>query len=240
MVQMDQNRFPQPACPSHPDTMQNLNGKIAGTGQAVPGAIMNFGCGIWCPDGYLNVDGSFTVLLAHLPLPASVYGSRENYVRAIRTGHVRYATARGLRVANGTLDGFYASHVLEHLPRQECMDLLRRVRLWLKPTGLVRIVLPDLRQLANQYMEGKIGADRFVDRMHMAVDGMSAWKIMSSHAYHRWMYDVASFTAILNSLGYDNIQVCQVAESALAGFAELDRKIGRQDQSFYVEASPGR
>ncbi len=92
---------------------------------------MNFGCGIRCPEGYLNVDGSLTVLLAHLPLPASFYGSRADYVRAIRGGQVKYATARRLRVANGTLDGFYASHVLEHMPRQECNDLLRRVRLWL-------------------------------------------------------------------------------------------------------------
>jgi hypothetical protein len=207
--------------------------------RAIPGTIMNFGCGIWCLDGYLNVDGSFTVLLAHLPLPASFYGSRQKYVRAIRAGRVRYATARRLQMANGTLDGFYASHVLEHLPRDECVDLLRRVRLWLKPTGLVRIVLPDLRQLADQYAEGKIGADRFVDRMHMAVDGMSAWKVAFSHAYHRWMYDVISFTEILRSLGYSNIQVCQVAESALPEFAELDLKIGRQDQSFYVEAAPG-
>jgi predicted SAM-dependent methyltransferase len=203
-------------------------------------AIMNFGCGIFCPDGYLNVDGSLTVLLAHMPLPAVLYGPKRDYVDAIRAGRVRYGTARRLRVPNATLDGFYASHVLEHMPRDDCMNLLGRVRLWLKPTGLVRIVLPDLRMLADQYTDGRIGADRFVDKMHMAIDGMSAWKIASSHAFHRWMYDVPSFTAALNSLGYTNIQVCQAAESALTEFAELDRKIGREDQSFYVEAAPGR
>jgi len=202
--------------------------------------LMNFGCGIHCPDGYLNVDGSFTVLLAQLPFPAKLFGSRQAYVDAIRAGHVRYRTARRLRMKSSTLDGFYASHVLEHMSRADCTSLLSRVRFWLKPTGVMRIVLPDLRMLANHYVEGRIGADHFVDKMHVSVDGMSSWEMATSHAFHRWMYDVSSFSAILDSLGYANVQVRPAAQSALAEFAELDRLIGREDQSFYVEAVASR
>jgi predicted SAM-dependent methyltransferase len=39
----------------------------------------------------------------------------------------------------------------EHVARQNCVDLLRRVRTWLKPGGVLRIVLPDLRLLADKY-----------------------------------------------------------------------------------------
>ncbi|HXT82336.1 MAG TPA: methyltransferase domain-containing protein [Acetobacteraceae bacterium] len=202
--------------------------------------IMNFGCGIFCPDGYVNVDGSLTVLLAQMPIPAALYGPREPYIRAIRAGHVKHGTARRLRVPAATLDGFYASHVLEHMSRADCLSLLERVRLWLKPNGLVRIVLPDLHLLADQYASGTIDADHFVTKMHTAIDGMGAWQVASSHAFHRWMYDPSSFTRIMVSLGFRDVQVCKAAESALAEFAELDRKIGREDQSFYVEAAPGR
>jgi len=202
--------------------------------------IMNFGCGIFCPDGYLNVDGSLTVLLARVPLPAVCYGPKRAYVRAIRAGHVKYGTARRLQEADSTLDGFYASHVLEHMSRSDCARLLSRVRLWLKTTGLIRIVLPDLRLLVDQYATGQMGTDQFLDKMHLAIDGMSAWQVASNHAFHRWMYDAPSFTAILSSLGYTDIRVCQATHSVLPEFAELDRRIGRQDQSFYVEAAPGR
>ena len=201
--------------------------------------IMNFGCGIFCPDGYMNVDGSFTVLLAQMPVPAALYGPKKAYVKAIRAGHVKHGTARRLHMAAASLDGFYASHVLEHMSRADCVGLLERVRLWLKPTGLARIVLPDLRLLADQYASGRIDAYQFVSKMHTAIYGMGAWNLASSHAFHRWMYDLPSFTRVLASLGYTDIQVCRAAQSALEEFAELDRGIGREDQSFYIEAAPG-
>jgi hypothetical protein len=206
--------------------------------RALAKTIMNFGCGPFAPPGYLNVDGSLTVLVAHLPVPAVLCGAKRNYVRAIRAGRVKYGIASRLRVGEATLDGFYASHVLEHVPRKQCIELLRRVRTWLKPTGLLRVVLPDLRLLIDKYMHGEIDADLFVSKMHTAIDGMSAWKVILSRDFHRWMYDSTSFTSILKNLDYTEIRLCQCAQSALPEFAELDRLIGKESQSFYVEAAP--
>jgi Methyltransferase domain len=97
--------------------------------------IVNFGCGMSPGCECLNIDGSATVLLARLPIPAKLFGARSQFVTAIRDYKIKFATASQMRFAPRTLDGSYTSHTLEHLACNECEDLLRRVCGWLKPGG---------------------------------------------------------------------------------------------------------
>ncbi len=199
--------------------------------------IVNFGSGPSAPKGFTNIDGSPTVLFARLPLPARAFGSRAEQVRGFRNGQVKYGTARRIQYGERSLDGFYASHVLEHMGKADCMNLLARVRFWLKPTGILRIVLPDLRKLGNRYTEGHINADQFIENSGLVFDCLGFWRILFGHAGHRWMYDAESMTALLKSLGYRNIRRCECGETALEELAALDRCVNRAEESFYVEAS---
>ena len=54
--------------------------------------IVNFGCGPDAPDGYVNVDGSLTVLFARLPLPAAIYGQSHAPAKRWRAQTVLLAT----------------------------------------------------------------------------------------------------------------------------------------------------
>ncbi len=201
--------------------------------------IVNFGCGPTAPNGYVNIDGSLTVLLARLPLPTSVYGPKAAMVQSFRAGEVRYGNARRLNLAHRSIDGFYASHVLEHMSRKDCIDLLKRVRGWLKPAGILRVVLPDLNIFALQYTKGQITADRFVTCTGLAIDNMPIWKIILCHYYHRWMYDAPAVASLLESLGYRQVKICQWGWSALPELAALDsHHKERAPESFYVEAAP--
>jgi predicted SAM-dependent methyltransferase len=155
----------------------------------------------------------------------------------MRRGRVKYATAQGLRLMAGSVDGFYASHVLEHMSRTQCVNLLRRVRVWLKSTGLLRVVLPDLRMFAVDYVERRIDANRFVELSGLAVDAQRASRIIFGHTHHRWMYDAESAAQILKSLGYTNVRRCECGDTALDEFAALDHGVGRACQSFYLEAA---
>ena len=200
--------------------------------------IVNFGCGANpapSDSGYLNLDGSPTVLLARLPLPASAFGSRASFVRTLRANRIRYATARHLRLPDDSLDGFYASHVMEHLSRSDCEDLLLRVHHWLKPSGILRIALPDLRRFAKSYVDGNIDAFRFVANTHLAEDGLRWWESLFGHTQHRWMYDAQSFSELLNRLGYHQIRECEMNAGRLPALASLDIP-SRQAESFYMEA----
>ena len=132
------------------------------------------------------------------------------------------------------MDGFYASHVLEHLPRRDCLWLLGNVRRWLKPSGVLLVVLPDLRGMAGAYVEGALSADEFVERTHLAIQGALAIR----PSQHRWMYDVDSFSRLLEQAGYMEIRECGFRTGRKHEVAQLDLA-ERCAESFYVEAQPG-
>ena len=200
--------------------------------------IVNFGCGANpAPDDgeCINIDGSLTVLLARLPIPSAIFGSRAGFVRMLRSTKVRYGTARHLRLKASSLDGFYASHVLEHLPRKDCEDLLSRVLKWLKPTGVLRVVLPDLHRSAEAYVEGTMDAAQFVAATRLARDRMTWWDAALGHSQHRWMYDAASFSKLLTDIGFRRVMECKMGESRMPEMGRLDIP-SRQSESFYIEA----
>ena len=201
--------------------------------------IVNFGCGANpapSPSGYLNIDGSLTVLLARLPLPDFAFGSRTDFVRVLRAHCIKYGTARRLKLPEESLDGFYASHVLEHLSKHDCENLLLRVRRWLKPSGALRVVLPDLKRSAKSYVEGRTDAPRFVASTYLAGDDLRWWEILFGHIQHRWMYDAASFSQLLEKLGFREIKECEMNQGRLPALNCLDIP-SRQAESFYIEAT---
>jgi hypothetical protein len=200
--------------------------------------IVNFGCGANpapSTSSSINVDGSLTILLARLPLPAAAFGSRADFVRVIRSSQIRYGTARHLKLPEGSLEGFYASHVLEHLSKRDCENLLLRVRRWLKPSGALRVVLPDLKRSAKSYVDGRTDASRFVASTYLAGDDLRWWEVLFGHIQHRWMYDAASFSQLLEKLGFREIKECEMNQGCLPALNCLDIP-SRQAESFYIEA----
>lgn len=207
-----------------------------GIEQLVKKTIVNFGCGPYPPAGYVNVDGSPTVLAARFPLPASFFGQRARLVSSLRRSEVRFGTARVVKFSQSSLDGFYASHVLEHMSRRESINLLRRAHAWLKHEGVIRLVFPDLRLLVRRYLDGAMDADEFVQATGLALDDRAWWKLPLRRSFHRWMYDSDSAIRLLISLDYRSVRVCAYGQSLLAEFAALDRETDRKTESFYVEA----
>lgn len=57
----------------------------------------------------------------------------------------------------------YVSHVLEHLPREKVVDVLGEFQRILKPAGILRVVVPDLENLAREYLRQLDSVDRGED-----------------------------------------------------------------------------
>ena len=51
--------------------------------------------------------------------------------------------SRGLPFADGSLQGVFSEHCLEHFPLPAAINLLREIRRVLAPQGIARIVVPD-------------------------------------------------------------------------------------------------
>jgi predicted SAM-dependent methyltransferase len=59
----------------------------------------------------------------------------------------------GIPVETGSADVVYHSHLLEHLPKQMAPAFIAECFRVLKEGGLIRVVVPDLEQIARQYTE---------------------------------------------------------------------------------------
>ena len=96
---------------------------------SIPPVLVNIGCGsVWDTD-WVNLD-------MH-PVSAEV--------RA-------WNADDGLPFKDGSVDGCYASHLLEHLPRDGARRLLLECLRVLRSGGVLRLAVPDLEIIAKEYL----------------------------------------------------------------------------------------
>ncbi|MBI5380784.1 MAG: methyltransferase domain-containing protein [Opitutae bacterium] len=67
-----------------------------------------------------------------------------------------------LPLANDSADAVYHAHLLEHLPRAQAQTLLGECRRVLRPGGILRVVVPDLEELARRYLASRDSGDPLV------------------------------------------------------------------------------
>ena len=78
----------------------------------------------------------------------------------------------GLPFENGSFDAVYHSHVLEHIKRSDVDHFLSECFRVLKPNGVLRVVVPDLENIARLYLQS-------INEMD---EGNTEWESM-----HEWM-----------------------------------------------------
>jgi predicted SAM-dependent methyltransferase len=127
---------------------------------------LNLGCGEHLVPGYTNVD---------LRLPADVLGD----IRDLTFEDVTDVTA---------------FHMLEHLPREDALPVLRRVRGWMAPRGRLTVEVPDMQAIMAAGCSGDW--ERYI---YGAQD----------HAgeFHQNGFDTGSLTKLLRMAGWRNVTV---------------------------------
>jgi SAM-dependent methyltransferase len=130
---------------------------------------------------------------------------------------------RGLPIGDGSVQGVYASHVLEHLSLTEFWIALQNTFRMLKPGGIFRLVVPDLEDRARKYLEklnvNDAGANSwFMQATYLGLEfrerglGAVARSIFGNSA-HLWMWDERSMTAALEKVGFIGIRRCRFNDS---------------------------
>ena len=108
---------------------------------------LNLGCGLQAPPGWVNVDGSWNARLAKLPAlrklfpalglvardKAQIPWSADIYIHDVR---------KPLPFADQSASVVFASHVLEHLYRDQAERLLREAFRVLKPAESITSLWP--------------------------------------------------------------------------------------------------
>ncbi len=73
---------------------------------------------------------------------------------------IAHNLAQGIPYPDGSFDVVYHSHVLEHFSKSDASMLLKECYRVLRPQGILRVVVPDLEQIARTYLMAMEHADQ--------------------------------------------------------------------------------
>jgi SAM-dependent methyltransferase len=201
------------------------------------GAIVkvNLGSGLKVAPGWVNLDSSLNALCAQAPPPvlramypltnAKQWYSRDAYVRLLRENtFVHHDFTYGLPFPDRSVDYVYSSHLVEHLFKDEAERLMRESFRILKPSGRIRVCVPDLEHAVSLYQAGQ---------RETAMEFFFSDSKRGYFGRHQYMYDFQMLSELLAGAGFDNIQRCAFREGQMPDIAVLDN---RPEQTLYVEA----
>jgi SAM-dependent methyltransferase len=190
---------------------------------------LHLGCGLNAVDGWLNVDGSWNARLAKLPWLRRAMAT----VGLISKEAAAVPWRRDLRILDvrealpfpaSSFEAVYASHLLEHLFLADAQRLLRECFRVLRPGGVIRIVVPDLRPIVQEYLGERpfhnsdefaamAPADRMNRRLHFRNPNpprgnvvLRVYAALTDFQTHKWMYDATSLVGHLRVAGFDDVE----------------------------------
>jgi predicted SAM-dependent methyltransferase len=177
-----------------------------------PGARIHLGCGPNRLEGWVNVD-----------------------IDRRSAADVRHDLRIGLPARAGTVSRVYSEHVFEHLELEDGVRLLADIRRVLRPGGIVRIAMPDLRALVDAYLGDwedqtwlqNPAFDRIDTPAHMLNVSMHEWG-------HRYLYDWDELRLRLQQAGFVGVERCEWGRSESADLAGLET---RSDSKLIAEAT---
>lgn len=206
---------------------------------------LNIGCGPGGQiEGYINIDNSPSILLGKFSaIKKALWALRiidKSKFISDWSGVTRCDVSKGIHYSNNTVDKIYSSHLLEHLPRDKGVILIKECFRILKHGGVMRLVIPDLLFHAEQYVDvtralvarevlpnNRIAHDIFLNTIYGAYLNKRRYG-----AEHYYMYDLPTLVSILKNSGFENIRKCEFKEGADEELASFD---SRPNESLHIE-----
>jgi predicted SAM-dependent methyltransferase len=178
---------------------------------------LNLGCGSVRPKDWINIDSSITANIQKLPWIGKKITKLFNPVEYADTNVTYMNVSKRWPYKDNSIDIVYASHLFEHLTLKGSSFFLKESFRTLKPDGIIRIVVPDLYQIAKKYIESyetDIDGDptKFIMwaiNMHREGQygdvGFLKGIALEWQGYphqHKFMYDEKSLNLVLKNSGF--------------------------------------
>jgi SAM-dependent methyltransferase len=184
-------------------------------------------------EGWVNTDVTPHLLVARVPGLARALHTAgmldEQRFKQHRDGRFRSLrwldVSKRFRFPDASFEAVYCSHMLEHLHPDVAEHCLTEIHRVLVPGGVLRIAVPDLDAMVEQYDPSD--PDRF---LWGVFQGRGARAKMS--ARHWWHYNAVSLEALLRRLGYADVRRCEYQQGRCP---DLER-IETRPWSLFMEA----
>jgi hypothetical protein len=173
-----------------------------------------YGCGLSAPVEWQNFDSSQTLRWERTPVIGRWTKNAERFPAHVKLGDI----VTGLPLPDGSCKGIYASHVLEHLAREDFYKALENTFKLLAPGGIFRLIVPDLAYIGREYIRMLDAGDP--EASHYLVSatilgeetrprGAAAMVYqMLNTSRHLWMWDEFSLRKALEDRGFVKVRRC--------------------------------
>lgn len=201
---------------------------------------INLGCGLNVHENWVNLDASWNARLARHKflrrllkfsglLPKNLFEA--NWPQNM----VFHDVKKNLPFKSGHFYAAYASHLLEHLYFKEAKKLLSECFRILKPGGVIRIVVPDIRGIIEEYNENKrknsLEASNILSNRIFIWDSSPYSKSLIHKVFgsfndfhsHKWMYDAEFLIKLLSEAGFEGVKEMEYLESRISEIGEVEK-----------------
>lgn len=192
---------------------------------------LNIGCGTSGIEGWVNIDNSPSIVLSRLAFGKRIFGTPD-WPRDVRRVDVR----KRIPYADASVACIYSSHTFEHFTYDESRAVARECFRVLKPSGVLRIVVPDLGMIVRDYLADTgdpLASHRFVSRLLLTANVRD---LVHAGAHHKQMFDGRSLVHMLVGVGFLSPELSSFGSSRIAEIAEIELE-SRRSESLYVEAT---
>ncbi|MBP5973257.1 methyltransferase domain-containing protein [Brasilonema sp. CT11] len=199
---------------------------------------LNLGCGSHIPSGWVNVDYALGAWIAKLPV-LSIINKKFKIINFDWSDKIfMHDLRKKFPWEDNSVDVVYSSHTLEHLSKTEGQHFLKECHRVLKPNGIIRIIVPDLRYIVNKYTQGEIAADEMLDELYVSYDSPRDGALKRRLAPfirfpHKCMYDTPALLRIMSEIGFE-VASRQAFESEIEDVRAIERS-SRTDEAVIIE-----
>jgi predicted SAM-dependent methyltransferase len=181
--------------------------------------LLHLGCGGNYLKGFINADYFF---LRWLPWRDK---SQYDWLLDFR---------KPMKCPDNHWDGVFSEHTIEHLHPSECYHLFKELYRTMKPGAVLRICVPGLDEILEGFdSKHSDKGQEFIDKYKLISRAHSVFHLTQNN-YHLSVWDIGLFQAMLNSVGFRNVEKKSFKEGTDKDLLQdlQEREVG----SMYVEA----
>ena len=209
---------------------------------------------------YLRIQRN--VLIRFLALPF-LGRERRAKLESLSRNVMVHDLRKPLPFASDSVDAVYHSHVLEHIDRDKVDGFLKEIHRVLRPGGIQRICVPDLESLARRYLDHITQCEQHPDSLsehdHFVHDLLeqsvrkqafgsgqqsSGRKIIENTLLgdarkrgetHQWMYDRFNLKNLLETSGFQDVEVRACNESDIPEWEEIGLELVDEGKEYIAD-----